>query len=68
MFQNISSVEIDEDIEYKNESKGKVAKQILSELFTMQNIVLYITTFMASTVSLRKSNNSIWIKYICCCL
>lgn len=68
MFQNISSVELDEDIEYRSENKKGIIKQILLELFTKQNIALYITTFMASTVSLRKSNSSIWFEYICCSL
>ena len=54
MFQNISSEVMEEKEEYNNEDKKEVIKRAIKELFTKQNVVLYITTFMVSTVSLRK--------------
>jgi len=65
MFQNISSEVIEEKEEYKSENKKEIIKQVVKDLFTKQNIALYITTFMASTVSLRNTNGSFWIKSIC---
>lgn len=53
MFQNISSEVIEEKEEYRSENKKEIIKQVVKELFRKQNIALYITTFMASTVSLR---------------
>lgn len=53
MFQNISSQVIDEKEEYKSENKKETIKQVVKELFTKQNMALYVTTFMVSTVSLR---------------
>ena len=65
MFQNISSIELDEEIEYDNTEKKWLIKNVLVVFFTKQNIALYITTFMASTVSLRKSSNSVRIEFVC---
>lgn len=49
MFQNIN---IDNDIELEDNvtDKGKKGKQIFSNIITKQNIILYVLSFMISTV------------------
>jgi len=52
MFQNIEEKEENEIVEETTviDKKEKI-KQILKKLFTMQNILMYIISFMLSTVS-----------------
>lgn len=52
MFQNISE---QETVNNKNEEKNKKGiniKQIIKNMFTVPNIIVYIVAFMASTVSI----------------
>lgn len=52
MFQNISE---QETVNNKNEEKNKQGiniKQIIKNMFTVPNIIVYIVAFMASTVSI----------------
>ncbi len=47
MFQNIS------DIEYEQENEDNKALYRLKEIFRIQNIVIYILTFLVSTLSIK---------------
>ena len=52
MFQNIDTGEkIDEEVENKVNQEGINKREVLKKLFTKQNILLYIISFMLSTVS-----------------
>ena len=55
MFQNITRDSLDNDQEYKEESKRVNAKDVLKRLFAKQNILLYIITFMVSMVGFEDS-------------
>ena len=65
MFQNISEQIDTEEIKENIEKKEKI-KYISHKLFTKQNILLYIISFMISQVGLRTNNGSFWTSYICC--
>ena len=55
MFQNISQQEVDEEekIESKQKNNKKTnIKAILKNMFTIPNIIVYIVSFMISTVSI----------------
>ena len=65
MFQNISNEIYEEKEEYIKESKIDNIKRIAREMFSKQNLALYITTFMVSTVNLRDRHGSFWTSYVC---
>ena len=65
MFQNISNEVIEEREEYHKINKKEIIKQVIKDMFTKQNLALYITTFMVSMVSLRKSDGSFWTSHVC---
>ena len=64
MFQNISGQIDTEEIKETINDKEKL-KYIAKTLFTKQNIILYIISFMVSQVSIRTSYGTIWTSHIC---
>ena len=59
MFQNISNEFQDnfkEDVEVKEENKKEIKKQFFKKMFSIPNIILYIITFMISTVGFGEFN------------
>lgn len=53
MFQNIAEEEKQENIIEENEKQGNIdLKSITKKLFTKQNILVYIISFMLSMVSM----------------
>lgn len=59
MFQNISNEFQDnfkDDVEVKEENKKEIKKQFFKKMFSIPNIILYIITFMISTVGFGEFN------------
>lgn len=56
MFQNISKEDMDNQIQDKQIHRKESLQEVLKRLFAKQNIVLYIISFMISTVGLSSEN------------
>ncbi len=63
MFQNLSGEYQEEAFEESPEEKKKwFSKEVVKQIFTKQNLLLYILSFMISTVGFR-SNGPFWDCY-----
>lgn len=70
MFQNINNVNSNEEVinEYIQNNKKERTREILQSIFSKQNLILYIISFMISTVSLSSDIAPFGIAILASCL
>ena len=67
MFQNIVQEEKEQDVEEEIVDNKPILKDYLKKLFTKQNILVYILSFMMSGIRSLKWNGTIWTCNVCSC-